>query len=434
MSTFDGADILDEVAMYLQRFVSYPSKHACFAHTLWIAHTHLMDCFESTPRLGFLSPEPEAGKTRALEVSQLLVKDGLLSFNVTPAYIVRKVAACQPTILYDEIDNLFANKTPDVADVKALINGGYRRGAYVGRCVIRGSEVQTEELPAFAAVALAGIGNLPDAVSTRTIHIEMRRRAPDEHLDSFRLREQQEPARILKEKLMAWCEHAAKHIRLNVDMPPVITDRKADCWEPLFAIAEQAGEDWPERCAEAALFLICRRDEHTETEGTRLLADIKEAFEDSGSDKIPTKTLLLKLQNLPESRWNDIKGKPLDDRGLASRLKPFGIKSKDVAVGGKCLMGYTTELFHDAWKRYLPAPAPTEPDKADEPDNIDNKNNYIGDIGDIGDDLGKSNGKAQEAQVLQLRPGNGRTSCQACDNDPFNILRDPRLRLKGDAA
>jgi hypothetical protein len=123
MSTFDGADTLDEVAMYLQRFVSYPSKHACFTHTLWIAHTHLIECFESTPRLGFLSPEPEAGKTRALEVSQLLVKDGLLSFNVTPAYMVRKVAACQPTILYDEIDNLFANKTPDVADVKALING-----------------------------------------------------------------------------------------------------------------------------------------------------------------------------------------------------------------------------------------------------------------------------------------------------------------------
>jgi hypothetical protein len=115
MSTFDGADILNDVAMYLQRFVSYPSKHACFAHTLWCAHTHLIDCFECTPRLGFLSPEPEAGKTRAVEVSQLLVKDGLLSFNVTPAYIVRKVAACQPTILYDEIDNLFANKTPDVA-------------------------------------------------------------------------------------------------------------------------------------------------------------------------------------------------------------------------------------------------------------------------------------------------------------------------------
>jgi hypothetical protein len=402
MSTFDGAYILDEVAMYLQRFVSYPSKHACFTHALWIAHTHLIECFESTPRLGFLSPEPEAGKTRALEVSQLLVKDGLLSFNVTPAYIVRKVAACQPTILYDEIDNLFSNKTPEVADVKALINGGYRRGAYVGRCVIRGSEVQTEELPAFAAVALAGIGNLPDAVSTRTIHIEMRRRAPDEHLDSFRLREQQEPAGILREKLVAWCEHVAKHIDLDVDMPPAITDRKADCWEPLFAVAKQAGEDWPGRCAEAALFLIGRRDEHTETEGTKLLADIREAFEGSSSDKMPTETLLLKLQNLPESPWNDVKGKPLDQRGLASRLKPYGIKSKDVAIGGnRCLKGYTAEAFHDAWNRYLPASPSPERDEGDERDLIDNNNKNIADIADIAD------GRRVEGQALQNGNGSG---------------------------
>jgi hypothetical protein len=198
--------------------------------------------------------------------------------------------------------------------VKALINGGYRRGAYVGRCVIRGSEVQTEELPAFAAVALAGIGNLPDAVSTRTIHIEMRRRAPDEHVESFRLREQREPADVLQKRLAAWCKHIAEHIDLDVDMPSVITDRKADCWEPLFAVAKQAGGEWPERCTEAALFLIGRRAEHVETEGTLLLSHLKEVFEDSDSDKMPTATLLLKLQNLPESPWKDIKGRPASRR------------------------------------------------------------------------------------------------------------------------
>jgi hypothetical protein len=101
----------------------------------------------------------------------------------------------------NEIDNLFANKTPEVADVKALINGGYRRGAFVGRCVVRGKVVETEELPSFAAVALAGIGNLPDTVSTRTIHIEMLRRAPDEHVEPFRMREQKDPAQALQKRL-----------------------------------------------------------------------------------------------------------------------------------------------------------------------------------------------------------------------------------------
>ena len=34
---------LDLVESYLRRFVAYPSEHALVAHTLWIAHTHLMD-------------------------------------------------------------------------------------------------------------------------------------------------------------------------------------------------------------------------------------------------------------------------------------------------------------------------------------------------------------------------------------------------------
>ncbi len=68
-----GETVLQAVYNFLGRFVVYPSSHAQVAHTLWIAHTHLMDAWESTPRIAFLSPEPASGKTRALEISELLV-------------------------------------------------------------------------------------------------------------------------------------------------------------------------------------------------------------------------------------------------------------------------------------------------------------------------------------------------------------------------
>lgn len=88
----DGAALLDNVYAFLGRFVAYPSEHARVAHTLWIAHTHAMDAFESTPRLAFLSPEPGSGKTRALEVTEPLVPRPVEAINVTPAYLFRKVA------------------------------------------------------------------------------------------------------------------------------------------------------------------------------------------------------------------------------------------------------------------------------------------------------------------------------------------------------
>ena len=64
----NGAKLLDQVHAFLGRFVAYPSEEAHVAHTLWIAHAHLMDAWESTPRIAFLSPEPGSGKTRALEI------------------------------------------------------------------------------------------------------------------------------------------------------------------------------------------------------------------------------------------------------------------------------------------------------------------------------------------------------------------------------
>ena len=53
-----GAELLDEIEHYIDRFVAYPSEHAHVAHVLWIGHCHLMDCWESTPRIALLSAEP----------------------------------------------------------------------------------------------------------------------------------------------------------------------------------------------------------------------------------------------------------------------------------------------------------------------------------------------------------------------------------------
>ncbi len=173
----EGHVLLDDVESFLARYVVYPSAHARTAHALWIVHTHLIDEWDSSPRLAFLSPEPASGKTRALEVTELLVPDPVLSVNVSPAYLFRKVgdAAGPATILYDEIDTVFGPKAGDHEDVRGLINAGHRKGATAGRCVVRGVTVETVEFPAYAAVAMAGLGDLPDTILSRSVVMRMRR-------------------------------------------------------------------------------------------------------------------------------------------------------------------------------------------------------------------------------------------------------------------
>jgi hypothetical protein len=155
----EGAALLEDVHRFLMRFVIYPSEHAHIAHTLWIAHTHLMTAWESTPRLAFLSPEPASGKTRSMEVSELLVPDPVAAVNVTPAYLFRRVGGEDgpPTILFDEIDTVFGAKAKEHEELRALLNSGHRRGAVAGRCVVRGATVGTEEIPSWNQIPSATI-------------------------------------------------------------------------------------------------------------------------------------------------------------------------------------------------------------------------------------------------------------------------------------
>ncbi len=352
----DGAALLDKVYVFLGRFVWYPSEAARVAHTLWVMHTHAMDAFDSTPRLAFLSPEPASGKTRGLEATEPLVPRPVEAVNVTAPYLFRKVGgkAGRPTILYDEVDTVFGPKARDNEEVRGLLNAGHRKGAVAGRCVLKGKTVETEEIPAYCAVALAGLGGLPDTILTRSIVIRMRRRAPDETVEQWRQRIHSKQGHKIRDQLEIWAASAIGDvIETWPDMPPEITDRDADMYESLFVIADVAGGDWPERARAAAMELVKQSKESSPSLGVTLLSDMRDVF--GVADKMSTEKILEALHTKDDAPWGDLRGKPLTTNNLSRLLKPYGIKSKVVRIGAHTHRGYSREDFHDAWKRYARA-------------------------------------------------------------------------------
>ena len=183
--------------------------------------------------------------------TELLVPRPVEAVNVTPAYLFRKVGGRQdaPTILFDEIDTIFGPKAKrDNEEIRGLLNAGHRKGAVAGRCVVKGKQIHTEEIAAYCAVALAGLGDLPDTIMTRSVVVRMRRRAPGEHVEPYRRRQHSPEGHALRDRLAAWAEASVKALAAaRPDMPAGIADRDADVWEPLLAIADAAGGDWPER-------------------------------------------------------------------------------------------------------------------------------------------------------------------------------------------
>jgi hypothetical protein len=397
----DGAAALEDARAFIARFCALPTEHAYTAVTLWAAHAWALDAFESTPRLAFLSPEPGSGKTRALEILALLVPWPMHAVNATPAALFRSVAdpASRRTILFDEIDTIFGPKAKEHEELRALLNAGHRRSGVAYRCVGEGTRQEVVAFPAYAAVALAGLGQLPDTILTRSVVVRMRRRAPHEHVEPYRARIHEPEGRKLGHLLGDWAGAAAEQMAGSwPDMPPGVTDRPADVWEPLLTVADAAGGPWPDLARDACTWLVRDNADRGISLGIRLLADLRGVFGDSRA--ITTEDILTRLHALDAAPWADLKGQPLDARGLARLLDPYDIAPAKVKVSGRSLQGYRADHLADAWARYLPPP--DDPD--DQPEGS----------GGSGTPPGQRNPGAplspaqvpQVPQVPHLQPGN----------------------------
>jgi len=407
-----GDEVLDRVRVFLGRFVSYPSPHALTAHVLWIAHTHLMDHWDSTPRIAFLSPEPGSGKSRCLEVTEPLVPRPVHAVNTTPAYLFRKVSdeAGPPTILYDEIDTVFGPKAKDSEDIRGMLNAGHRKGAVAGRCVVRGKIVETEELPAYCAVALAGLNDLPDTIMSRSIVVRMRRRAPNERVQPWRLRINGPEAEPVRLDLEQWCGDHAGELAWP-EMPPEIQDRNADVWEALLAVANLAGGHWPKTARVAAVALVADSVGGAPSIGVQLLADLKVVF--GTEDKMTTQAILTALHGMEERPWNDLRGKPVDARWLGRQMSKYGVQGKDIRVGEATLRGYDATDLYDPWSRYVADVAPS-----------------LWKVGDLGEgDPPPTLGPAAQESATSATSAAAEptTACSLCGH----ALWDPRSQARG---
>ncbi|MCD4527453.1 DUF3631 domain-containing protein [Nocardioides sp. cx-173] len=357
--------VLDDVEAALRMYVILPNENAYVTVVLWIAATHGIRSWEYAPRLCVISPEKRCGKTRLLDVIEHLCHKPMATVNASVAAVTRSLdMKAPPTLLVDEADSIFGTKraAENHEDLRGILNAGHQRGKYVMRWDVTTHSL--EKLSSFAMVALASIKDLPDTIMDRGPVIRMRRRANGEAVAPFRGRRDGTYVLLpLAKRLSTWV--AAQKFPDEVPGMPV-EDRAADNWEPLIAVADAAGGDWPERARLAAKVM-------TETEagvaqesfGLELLRDIEKVWP-TKAKATHTTDLLSALHGLDESPWGNYHGSPLTAHELGRLLKPYGVKSFDVKLAGTNKKGYRlvgrpdpkSKVLEgglaDAWKRYLP--------------------------------------------------------------------------------
>lgn len=351
----DLARTLDDLAGFLRRYVVMSDAQRD-AVTLWTFHTHALEAAEATPYMHATSAERESGKTRLLEALELVAARPLKTGGTTAAALARAVAQDPPpSMLLDETDNAFKRDREYVAALLGILNDGYRRGGRTLLCLP--PKWEPSLLPVFAPKVVAGLGALPDTLGSRSIRLELKRKAPDEHVERFRRRDAEERAEPIRLSLESLAAHlVGRLVGARPELPDELGDRAQDVWEPLLAIADLAGGDWPDRARRAAVELSAPRPAEDDSLGVRLLADVRLAFDESGDDRLSTRALLDGLNELDEAPWGGWdNGKGLAPRSLAGLLRRFGIRSRSVRFNDETTAkGYLREQFEDAFLRYLP--------------------------------------------------------------------------------
>ena len=98
---------------------------------------------------------------------------------------------------------------------------------------------------------IAAIGRLPETLADRCILIRMERKTSHEQCERLKSL----AAELLQRQCARFVSDNATAIADANPAIPALNDRAADIWEPLLAIADLAGGQWPELAREAAVGL-----------------------------------------------------------------------------------------------------------------------------------------------------------------------------------
>jgi putative DNA primase/helicase len=231
----DGDALLDELAQVYTRYLVLPTGGSTVL-ALWTLHTYVFEVFDTSPYLTLTSPQKRCGKSTVLMVASALCHAPLLVSNALPAALFRSIEMAHPTLLLDEGDTFVR----DNEELRGIINSGHnKRTDFVLRTV--GDNHEPRVFSTWTPKMLAGIGSLPETIRDRSVVLTMHRKTKAERVEKWREREVA-LYDDLRRRCVRWAQdHAQALAQADPVVPELASDRAADNWATLLAMADAAG-------------------------------------------------------------------------------------------------------------------------------------------------------------------------------------------------
>ena len=346
----NGSSLMFDLVAAVRRSVIV-SEFSAVLIALWVVFTHVFEHFTIAPLLAITSPEKRCGKTNMLTFLARLCRAVFAASNMSDAAIYRCIKQEKPTLLMDEADTyLMKNKA-----MIGILNSGYKMKTGF---VVRSGKNGIEKMTTFCPKAIALIGEMPETLKDRSIHIRLERKSPDEKVEAVPEQGPDELS-LLCSRLVRWAADNGNAVaRVKPEALGLNNDRAEDNAKPLLVIASIMGGNWLER-AQTAFKAHADADDKTLSHGEWLLTDTARAFAQRASSQLLTADLLDFLHAQEEAPWLTFnRGRAMTARDLAGMFKQFGISSIQMRHGNgqeKVGRGYQREQFTQAFARYVKA-------------------------------------------------------------------------------
>ena len=344
----NGADLLDDLLTYFERFTILPDHGGVILST-WTVYAWVHVPTLVSPRLVIKSPVRGCGKTITMSALASVVPRPWTVLCASKSAMFRRIEETHPTLCLDEFDTWA--KLDD--DIRNVLNGGWQFGFKVSLSEPVGRSFAPVDFDVFTPTAIALIGNLPSTLEDRAIEIPLKKKLRVERTDRFRIARPPREAADLRRRCLRWADDHRDTILSSYDYPALpdeLPDRACDNWAPLVFVADLAGSWWPKEVRLAAK--KCAKVREEEDASVRLLADVRTVFGDA--DFMASSDLVAALRKLEDAPWGEWgkSGQGLTTHSLARLLKPFQIKPGLWREGESVGRGYTRKGFEDAWTRY----------------------------------------------------------------------------------
>lgn len=341
MEKLTGQELIDRWITFVRRY-AFVSDAQGLVLALWAVHTWIFEKFGATPYLEVYAPNRGMGKTRVLEVLQLLVRGAELQPTARIASIVRLIAEHQgkSTFLIDEAEKLGQGA---INETRSALAAGYRKGSTHPIVTAQG----VVRYPTFCPKAFALIGNIQPILRDRGIPILLQRGKPQADLLA-EYGQAKEVAEQLKTDLFKFAQQTGAFAHPPQEMPEWLYGRNAEIWTPIFSIAQAMSlhKATMDLLVAASVDMSALKEleplpnkpgvdaDAADIElqaAERVMADVQRVMAD-GAD-IQTEDLLARLRAIPTAPWRSWRGKGLDAISLAALLSRYGLQPKPIRFG-----------------------------------------------------------------------------------------------------